>query len=290
MSLKTLKYLCTILSLLSLAACGALDFNQDKHVSSSLLNYLYPSGEHIQKSIQGEQKAQLPRIELPVRVGIAFVPSSGYSQISFTPAQQLKLLQKAKMQFSGYQFIEHIELIPANYLHNKGGFTNLQQVASLYNVDLMALVSYDQVQSSYAKDLSLLYLTVVGAHIFKGDDNHTQSFVDTAVFDVNTQSLLFRAPGTHSARKNSTLNDKALVQDVMSQKSFNIAMQDMLQNLDIELSSFIKRVKNEKVAELTYKSSYSGGGTSSLFLLIFLLLVLSFKFTHLNKANYKKIQ
>ena len=285
MSLKTLKYFCTFVCLISLTACGALDFSQDKHVSSSLLNYLYPSGQHLQKSKQGEQQAQLPHIELPVRVGIAFVPSSGYSQISFTPGQQLELLQKAKLQFSGYKFIEHIELIPTNYLQNKGGFTNLQQVASLYKVDLMALVSYDQVQSSYAKDMSLLYLTVVGAYIFKGEDNHTQSFVDTAVFDVKTQSLLFRAPGTHRERKNSTLNDKALVQDTMSQKSFNIAMQDMLKNLDIELNTFIERVKNEEVAKVSYKSPHSGGGSSSLFLLMFLCLVLSVKLNHFYRLN-----
>ena len=275
-----------VLAVLSIAGCGLLDFESDKHVSSSLLDYLYPSDEHIEKSKQGERPAAIPHIELPVRIGIAFVPkSSGYSQISLTPTQQLGLLKKAKEQFSGYPFIEHIEMIPANYLQRKGGFTNLKQVANLYNVDLMALVSYDQVQKSYSKEVSLLYLTVVGAYLFKGDDNHTQSFVDTAVFDVKTEKLLFRAPGTHTARKNSTLNDKKLVQDKMSQNSFELALQEMLLNLDGELNAFTDRVKNEKVATVSYKKSYTGGGGLSLLFLFILFLVFSLR---ISRLKYKQ--
>ena len=281
-----MKSLVLFLALLSVVGCGVLDFESDKHVSSSLLDYLYPSGKHIEKSKQGERQASIPHIELPVRIGIAFVPrSSGYSQIALTPAHQLDLLQKAKEQFSEYQFIEHIEMIPANYLQRKGGFTNLKQVASLYNVDLMALVSYDQVQKSYSKDVSLLYLTVVGAYLFKGDDNHTQSFVDTAVFDVKTETLLFRAPGTHKARKNSTLNDKEFVQDMMSHNSFELALQEMLLNLDSELNTFKDRIKNENIATVSYKPSYSGGGSLSLLVLIALFLILSLRTFRLLEKN-----
>ena len=279
---KSTKTAVLILALMSILGCGVLDFESDKHVSSSLLDYLYPSGKHIEKSKEGERQASIPHIELPARIGIAFVPkSSGYSQIELGPTQQLELLQKAKVKFSKYKFVEHIEMIPANYLQSKGGFTNLKQIAALYDVDLMALVSYDQVQKSYSKDLSLLYLTVVGAYLFKGDDNHTQSFVDTAVFDVKTQTLLFRAPGSHKDRKNSSLNDKELVQDKMSHNSFELAMQEMLLNLDGELNVFTDRVKNEKVATVSYKSSYSGGGSLGLGFLFLFLLILSFRYSRL---------
>jgi len=269
-----IKLTLTSIVIVFIAGCGVLDFETNKQVSSSLLDYLYPHGEHFEQSKQGQKHGAIPYLELPIRVGIAFVPlSSSYAHIDFSPSQQMKLLQEAKDRFTQYQFIEHIELIPANYLQARGGFTNLQQVANLYDVDLMALVSYDQVQKSYSKDLSLLYLTVVGAYIFEGDDNHTQTFVDTAVFDVQTETLLFRAPGTHKSRKNSTANGKSLVLDKMSQKSFTIAMESMLNNLDIELNSFRERVKNEKIAKISYKKSYSGGGTSGLLALFILFLI-----------------
>jgi len=273
-----LRFAFLLISVLALGACGVLDFSEDKHISSSLVNYLYSDGNELKKSQEGEIVKQIPHIELPVRVGIAFVPSnSSYSNIDFNPVQQLELLEKAKSQFSEYEFIEHIELIPANYLQSRGGFTNLKQVANLYNVDLMALVSYDQVQTSYSKDSAFMYLTVVGAYVIKGDDNHTQSFVDPAVFDVKTNSLLFRAPGIHKARKNSTLNDRELIQDKMSKHSFNQAMRQMLINLDQELKVFTERVKNEKVATLSYKSSFSGGGKIDLVFLLILLVMLGLR-------------
>ena len=59
----------------------------------------------------------------------------------------------------------------------------------------MALVSYDQVANTSEKTSSLLYWTIVGAYVVKGNKNDVQTFVDTAVFDMATRKLLFRAPG-----------------------------------------------------------------------------------------------
>ena len=72
----------------------------------------------------------------------------------------------------------------------------LEQTARLYGLDVMALVSYDEVAHSTETTSSLRYWTIVGDTVVKGNKNDVRTFVDTAVFDVPTHKLLFRAPGS----------------------------------------------------------------------------------------------
>lgn len=52
-------------------------------------------------------------------------------------------------------------------------------------------------------------------------------------------------------------------------------MDDMIVNLDAELSRFKTRVKEEKVAKVTHKQGYSGGGLSPLWLLLISLFAIN---------------
>ncbi|NIQ95366.1 MAG: rhombotarget lipoprotein, partial [Desulfuromonadales bacterium] len=65
--------------------------------------------------------------------------------------------------FRRHDFIGRIELIPAPYLRPGGSFANLDQIRTMYGVDAMALLSYDQVQYTDEDLLSLTYWTIVGA-------------------------------------------------------------------------------------------------------------------------------
>lgn len=254
-------------ALLALSGCGILDSHDESGVSSSLVDYLYPNpkqrgGLSAQVDPAQARQTTLPQITIPARVGIAFVPTQTYRHNPLSLKTQMDLLNQTKARFAAYPFVEHIEVIPSNYLQTRGGFTNLEQVARLYDVDIMALVSYDQVQKSYLRDSSFLYLTVVGAYVIKGEANETQTFVDTSVFDVRSRKLLFRAPGTNYVAKNSSATDQHREQGKLAAQGFNEAMAEMVGNLDTELSLFKERVKNEKVAEISYKPGYAGGGGS----------------------------
>ena len=160
--------------------------------SSSLVDYLYPDGQE-----PPDVEQTIPYFELPLRVGIGFVPGqAGYGTIS--EATKMQLLAKVKAAFIDREYISHIEVIPDTYLRSSSGVIGMQQVARLYDVDIMALVSYDQVAVSEENPAGLLYWTIVGAYLIKATSNEVQTFVDTAVFDVDTARLLFRAPGAHS--------------------------------------------------------------------------------------------
>jgi len=231
-------------------------------VSSSLVDYLYPSGE-----VPPDVQDTIPQLNLPLRVGIAFVPGrSGNSAIS--EATRIELLDKVKSQFTNREYIEHIEVIPDTYLRSSNGIGGMQQVARLYGVSVMALVSYDQIAVSEDNPESFLYWTIVGSYLVKGTSNEVQTFVDTAVFDVQTARLLFRAPGLDRMSDRSTLVESGEVVRKAKDASFSAAMAAMTVNLTTELDDFQARSKDDPtLASTQWKEGYGGGALGLFFLL-----------------------
>ncbi len=259
-----LRLFSTFLLVLLLAGCSSLwNLGESRSgVSSSLVDYLYPAGE-----IPPGIDAAIPHLKLPLRVGIAFVPGqSGRSAIS--EATKMQLLENVKNAFTDREYIEHIEVIPDTYLRSSKGISGMQQVARLHSVDVMALVSYDQVAVSEDNPSSFLYWTIVGSYVIKATSNEVQTFVDTAVFDAATARLLFRAPGANQSTDRSTLVESDEVIRKTRDASFAEAMTAMTQNLAIELDKFKERIKeNPDVAKTEWKEGHGGGATGLWFLL-----------------------
>lgn len=255
-----------------LAGCSYLFANTDSRtgVSSSLVDYLYPKGE-----VPPQPDERVPHLELPIRVGLAFVPSAGPEALS--EAQRQQLLEKVRAAFLDRDFIEAIEIIPETYLRQGKGFDALDGVARLYRVQAMALVSYDQVAFVGDAGSSFWYWTIVGAYVVKGSEHEVQTFVDTAVFDMATRSLLFRAPGADRLETRSTLVDTAEIRREAMAESFEKAMGAMTVNLNTELDRFNTRVEQEQVAVVSYKPGHEkkGGGALGALSLIALIVWLA---------------
>lgn len=259
------------LVLVFLASCSSLmSHKTGKNTrSSSLMDFLYPD-----ETSRSEHKPEIPTLKLPVKVGLAFVPSNNWQRDGIHAKNQVELLERVKKAFLKYDYIDRIEIIPSTYLKGGEGFSTLEQVARLYDVDVMALVSYDQVTQSLENNAALLYWTIVGMYIIPGNENSIQTFVDTAVFDIKSKKMLFRAPGINKITKRTTAVG---INDTLSEKSlegFGLAVTDMTTNLDAELVHFKKRVKEEKIAKVEHRQGYSGGSMNlSLFILVFLVLI-----------------
>lgn len=269
-----MKRLALLSCALLLTACAGLFGSTGRQgVSSSLVDYLYPQGE-----VPPPQGGVIPHLQLPLAVGLAFVPSQSPDTQVLSEAQRMKLLNDVKKSFDGRDFIREIAVIPDAYLRSGRGFDALEQTARLYGLDVMALVSYDQVAHSSERASSFLYWTIVGAYVVKGNKNDVQTFVDTAVFDVATRKLLFRAPGVNEVRSSSTLVDVERDVRAAQQKGFELAMADMTVNLDKELSTFKERIKSDGSVRVTRVGGASDGGggaadTNILLLLTGLLLL-----------------
>lgn len=237
-------------------------------VSSSLVDYLYPGGEQ-----PPDVEDRIPYLELPLRVGIAFVPARG-ADSAISEATKIQLLENVKAEFADRDYIAQIEVIPDTYLRSSKGIAGMQQVARIYGADVMALVSYDQVAVSEDNPSSFLYWTIVGAYTIKATSNEVQTFVDTAVFDVKTARLLFRAPGVDKMSDRSTLIESGEVVRKTREASFAAAMTAMTQNLATELDRFRERVKADPtVADVKWKRDSGGGGAIALWIILGLLVV-----------------
>ncbi len=277
--LKEKFYLLMILSLL-VTSCAGQQFNRG--VSSNLVSYLYPKGQNI-----SHKNDQLPILSVPLRVGIAFIPESKHAyNFTLTEVEKQQLLNKVADRFRSDPAVKHIEIIPEIYLKQGKGFITIEQVSQMYNVDVMALVSYDQVEINEKNKGSLAYWTIVGAALVNGESTEFQTFVDTAVFDVETRKLLFRAPGVDSISRKHTAYGFEKSNRKMRINSFYSASKIMTENLSKELELFRVKARKGDGAKLKYSSNYmsqhsqsrglGGGGSAGGSGLVLLILLLRF--------------
>jgi rhombotail lipoprotein len=245
--------LCAV-AVLAFSGCGSMVGHGGIRQAGSIVDYLYPDAK--------EAPALQPtvtRLRLPVRVGIAFVPGGGRTGGLVEPAQR-QLLERVKGAFTQYDYIGSIEVIPGTYLRARGGFDNLDQVARMFNVDVIALVSYDQVRFNDTSRLAVLYWTVVGAYVIKGDRYDVQTMVDAAVFDVRSRKLLFRAPGTSQVKGSSTMVGYGEKIRGAQADGFAQAVDQLIPNLQAELANFKERVKSDAGIQVEHKPGSRGAG------------------------------
>lgn len=247
------------------AVAGCAGGMRTRHYTS-VVEYLYPDAKDT-IAPQG-----VTTLSVPVKVGIAFVPGSGTQRsgsmivrpgtsFALTESERMKLLEEVASHFRQYEFVDKIEIIPSAYLTPQGGFTNLDQIRAMYGVDVIALVSYDQVQFTDEGLLSFTYWTIVGAYVVPGDINDTHTMLDTAVYHIPSRRMLLRAPGTSLIKGRSTLVNLSEQLRADSAQGFDEASTQMITNLDQQLDLFRERLK-AKPAEyaVQYRAGYSGGG------------------------------
>lgn len=254
----------TSVAALMLSGCTALNALLDtpdgarrSRNSSSLVEFLYPDGH------TPPAENQIPVLRVPLRVGLAFLPSNDGA--GPTAVQREELLEQIRQRFASRKFVTEIVSIPDYYLRDKSGFEGLQGVQRLYTVDIMALVSYDQVQHMDENEWSLGYLTIVGAYVLKGSHHDVATLVDLAVVDPVTQSLILRAGGTDSRKRNTTLVDQPREARESNAASFASATTQMVDNFDLALTKFEADVRagkaNVRVAKRESGGAGGGGGS-----------------------------
>jgi rhombotail lipoprotein len=250
------------LAVAALAGCASTGVRNRQ--AASVVEYLYPASQPPQPT------EAIARLKLPARVGIAFAPAGRFG-VRLSAAERTAMLERVKASFADRPFISAIEVIPDAYLRPTGGFENLDQMARMFRVDIVCLLSYDQVQ--YAEDnmASILYWTIVGAYVIPATKFSTHTMLDAAVFDVQSRRLLFRAPGVselagHRARAASAEFSRVSLQD-----GFEQALGRMIPALHDELDRFKERVKNDATVQVEHRPGSRTGGSMDAWGLFLLL-------------------
>lgn len=218
---------------------------------ASVVDYLYPNNE------RPALKPTVPELHLPLRVGIAFVPGNLTGDLP--EVERNNLLNRVKNAFANRPYIAGIEAIPTTYLRRGGGFANLEQAARMFNVDVVVLLSYDQMQFSDNNRLSVFYWTIVGGYLVNGSQYDVSTLVDASVFDVASRQLLFRAPGTSQLKGSSPLVKFGEASREARTEGYRQAVDSLIPQLDTQLEAFRLRVKEQNAARIIHTSSRSGG-------------------------------
>jgi len=221
-------------ALLLLVGCATPETVQRR---SSLASYL-----GAKPAPNAEQAAGPARLQLPLRLGIAFVPADAGQRsgslnatapaATMDAAQEQELHKRVADLFGQKPWTLSFKIIPAMYLARGGGFEDLDQVARSFGVDVVALVSVDQMQFSSPRWYAWTYWTLVGAYMVKGDKNDTTTLVDAAVYHVPSRTFLFRAGGVGTVKGSSTWSNREGAFRQQSRESLGLAMADLSKSLD----------------------------------------------------------
>jgi rhombotail lipoprotein len=254
--MRTLKLVLVIAMATVLSGCEALCAPgcapREHHSSSSLVEFLYPSGQ------MPPAQNTIPELQVPLRVGLAFLPSQGGAGPDAALKEQL--LECVREHFRDRKFVSDIVVIPDYYLGTQKGYAGLEALQRLYSLDVVALISYDQVTHTQQTNWSLAYVTIVGAYVIKGDQYDVSTLVDLAVVDPATRSLILRAGGVDTRHGSATLID--LPQDARhdSAKAFSAAADQMITHMDGALADFEAQVRaGHANVQVVHKDGSKGG-------------------------------
>lgn len=259
--------------------CGFMTTNR----SSSVVQYLYPNRTGYVET------PDIPRLELPLRVGVAFVPEDTVESRSLffpekivkgqtlTERDKMELMEEVSKHFKKYDFVKSIELIPSAYLTKEGSFANLDQIRTMYGIDVIALLSYDQTQFTDEGVASITYWTLIGAYIIPGEKNDTHTMVDASVYDIQSRKMLFRAPGISHIKTKATPVNLSEQLRVDSMEGFKEASTDLVANLEQQLKLFKEKVKQTPADyQIVHKPGYTGGGSLDYIYIIILSMLASY--------------
>ena len=236
MSRRRFRFLSLMLFLFLATGCASTSHR----VRSSALEFLYPKGS------PGVSPADV-RLTLPVRVGVAFAPDTSLGQQAFTETQKQALLSRIAAAFQGQEGIKSVEVIPSSHLVSQGGFDNLYQLSTAFGIDLIALISYDQVQFRDSGASSWAYLTIVGAYFVRGEKNETRTVLDAVVYDIASRAMLFHATGINEEKASSTPIEATRAMRKLSEKDFDEATDSLIANLGTALGQFREQAKTGTV-------------------------------------------
>jgi len=241
-----------------LAGCGSMQEDTKLKHSARVMSYLYPDQAE-QADRQPPLLTSLTTLKVPLRIGVAFVPSAVDPKTGLPESEQLRLLGRVRDSFAQYPFVAGIEIIPTSYLREGGGYEDMTRVATLFRLDVMTLLSYDQVQFSDATGSSFWYWTLVGAYLVAGDKYDIYTTLEASAFDVASRKLLFRAPGTSTIAGSAEAVGFAEKARLARIDGFNQALEQLIPTMHAELQRFRQRARQDQSIRLDLPPGYPGG-------------------------------
>ncbi|MCU0939691.1 MAG: hypothetical protein MUC86_11230, partial [Burkholderiaceae bacterium] len=109
MSIKRLGLLAVALCI-ALAGCASMEATTKQRQVASVLTFLFPGTDQ-----PPPPSDKVAVIDVPFRIGVAFVPDQADATFRLSEADRLKLASQVRDAFAKYPFIREIEAVPSMY-------------------------------------------------------------------------------------------------------------------------------------------------------------------------------
>jgi rhombotail lipoprotein len=267
---------CLIATLLALplvvSSCGWLDplatsGNHRQQATTPLVDYLYGNAD----PPRIESTVELP---IPITVGLTFLPTARGA--GPTAVERDAVLQSIRERFGKLSYVRDIVIVPNYYLGSRhgNGFEELQRIAQLQRLDVIALVSYDQLSQTTENKRSLAYLTIAGAFFVRGNEQATHTLLDLAIVEPHSRALMLRAGGTSSLHQSSTAIDLEARRIRQQADGFAQATKALNDNFARELAEFETRIREGRAPVRIAAAERGGSGALDALQLWFLAIVM----------------
>lgn len=236
--------------------CASMEKANKQRQVASVLSYLYPGSEQVPPAPD-----KVAELRVPFRIGVAFVPDSIEPEFRLPENERITLANKVRDAFIDYPFVSDIIAVPSVYLERGGSFANLDRIAALLKIDVIALISFDQVQNAGATEWSFLYWTGLGAYVVEGDKYDILTAVETAVFDIRSRRLLMRGGGISTTKGSATMVGFAEKAREARTRGIEAAMKDMTRNLQSAVETFREEAPKDPNIKLILPPGYDPNAT-----------------------------
>lgn len=230
-----LKISIALIACLSLTACACGSNIRTVQRQNNLSTYLY-SGKEPLAEIQ-----QKKPLSLPAKVGITFVPTSG-NNLSIPETTKKQVMESVRLELAKHKkCIAVAHSIPSSYLQPQGGIAELERIAGQFDVDVIVLLSANQLQKYERNPLAaFMDVTIVGSYMIPGTTVDTSTLLEATVIHMPSRALVFRTEGsdeTHSRATQFGSSGTALNDSVASIED---ASKNLVASIGKSLSKFEK--------------------------------------------------
>ncbi|MEM6709182.1 MAG: rhombotarget lipoprotein [Pseudomonadota bacterium] len=220
--------------------------------SQSVRAYLYGDD----RSARPRQVSETTELRTPLRVGLAFVPATGRAQL---PARSLqRVLEDLADAFRDRPYVASVVVLPDNALQPSGGFDDLSLASLVYNIDVIALIGYEQLGYFDDRALSLFDLSVVGAFLVPGHARRVETQLYATVLHLDSRRFLFTASGGHSDSEVTTLVHAREGLRTQQVASLAHAASALAEAADQQLQRLGERLTQDPTLQLTGAGSLTG--------------------------------
>jgi rhombotail lipoprotein len=186
-------------------------------------------------------------LELPIRIGLAFLPPAG-NTIDAVPTTDQRGIAQARVRdvMLSVPYVSEVIIVPDYYFVPgvTGGFEKMRELSHRFDFDLLAVLASDQTSYESRNFRSLGLITVLGADLWEGDVDKAVTAIELAIVEPTSRTVVMRMASGAAFGDTTTLLDDWRSSNHLRCVSFDEARVALVDDLQIRLGELRSRLES----------------------------------------------